>query len=75
MNKNNKQLLEELKMVKHKIGWEGFDYCFIEYSSWNSVVDEEFHKLRKGYISGKVRISELQNYIDVKIISLEKLSE
>lgn len=68
--KGNNQLLEELKVVKHKISWEGFDYCFRHYSSWKDVFDEDFHRLRKGYISGTIKSTELSNYIDNKISEL-----
>jgi len=32
------------------INEEGFDYTFLEYSDFEEIEDEEFHKLRKNYI-------------------------
>ena len=37
--------------VRHKIGYEGFDYCFRDYSDWKEVKDKEFHRLRKAYVA------------------------
>ena len=73
MKKSNKILLQALKMVKHKISWEGFDYCFKCYSNWEEVKDDEFHRLRSGYENGIISRKELENYINTKIISLDEL--
>lgn len=39
---------------------EGFDYCFVDYSSWEEVKDETFHILRQAYIKAAY---ELERYI------------
>ena len=37
--------------VAHSMDYEGFDYCFRNYSDWEEVKDAEFHKLREAYIA------------------------
>ena len=71
--KEIKSELEGFKLVKHKIGWEGFDYCFRRYSSFEEdIKDEHFHELRKGYLNRKVSSNELENYINLKIKELSE---
>jgi len=49
--------------VQCKIGDEGFHYCFDNYSSWEEIKDEEFHRLRLNYLqSAKL----LEDYINKK---------
>jgi hypothetical protein len=43
---------------------EGFDYCFESYSRWDEIKDEEFHRLRLGFLQS---MEELRNYIDNKV--------
>lgn len=74
--KEKQEMLSELsgfKLVKHKISWEGFDYCFRFYSDFkNDIKDEKFHELRKGYLSKKVKAEELEFYIITKIKELSE---
>jgi len=74
MTKKEKQKeLDGFKLVKHKIGWEGFDYCFKCYSDFKTnITDEKFHQLREGYLNGTVIQSELSQYISEKIDELSK---
>ena len=37
---------KELDYVRQTVEHEGFDYAFIDYSSFNDIKDAEFHKLR-----------------------------
>lgn len=46
--------------VHYAIDNEGFDYCFDGYSSWEEIEDEEFHRLRKEYLTA---VNNLKNYI------------
>lgn len=63
--------LDGFKLVKHKISWEGFDYCFRYYSDFlDDVMDEDFHLLREGYLKGLVSSKDLEFYIDLKIKEL-----
>jgi hypothetical protein len=43
---------------------EGFDYCFENYSNWDEIKDEEFHRLRLGFLQS---MEDLRNYIDKKV--------
>jgi hypothetical protein len=43
---------------------EGFDYCFESYSRWDEIKDEEFHRLRLGFLQ---YMEDLRNYIDKKV--------
>jgi len=36
---------EEKEDLQGKIDWEGFDYCFSEYSAWEEIKDEKFQEL------------------------------
>lgn len=54
MNKKDKEF------VQYCIENEGFDYCFVNYSSFDEIEDEEFHKLRKEYIKAA---KKLEKYI------------
>lgn len=62
MNEEQIEIWESLKYRKNE---EGFDYCFISYSDWEEVDDEEFHKLRLKYIDS---LTQLDNYIEKKTI-------
>ncbi len=47
--------------VLDRVEYEGFDYCFISYSSFEDVEDEKFHKLRKAYIKAH---AALEDYLE-----------
>jgi hypothetical protein len=68
MENKKEELLEQLKYIKSKIYSEGFHYCFIHYSDFKEVEDEEFHKLRKMYVSLSQKLEE---YINKKITELD----
>jgi hypothetical protein len=60
---------EDWEYLQYRIYNEGFHYCFRDYSDFEEIVDEEFHKLRKEYL----KISEkLENYINQKIEKYEE---
>lgn len=46
----DQEYLGSLEYVRDKIETEGFDYAFRMYSEFESVKDEEFHRLRKAYV-------------------------
>lgn len=52
--------IKTLEDVVAIIDQEGFDYAFCDYSNFEDVKDEEFHKLRKNYIEAK---QALENYL------------
>lgn len=51
---------EQMQYVKDHAEQEGFDYCFTGYSDFADIKDEEFHKLRKAYVTAA---EALQKYI------------
>jgi hypothetical protein len=51
----------DMKYVKSVVENEGFDYAMRDYSEFEEVDDEEFHRLRMQYIEAA---KELENYID-----------
>ena len=60
--------LEEIEMVRYRMGAEGFHYCFESYSSFEKVEDEKFHELRKQYLKSS---KELEEYVFSKIDSIQ----
>ena len=42
--------LEIWQSVQYRMDEEGFDYCFESYSNWDEIKDEEFHRLRLGFL-------------------------
>lgn len=40
-----------LQDVRDIVEWEGFDYAFVDYSDFDGVEDEEFHRLRLAYLA------------------------
>ena len=62
--------LENWQSVQYRMDDEGFDYCFENYSSWDEIKDEEFHRLRLGFLQ---HMKELREYIDSKVEEGENL--
>jgi len=56
--------LENWQSVQYRMDEEGFDYCFESYSDWDEIKDEEFHRLRLGFLQS---MEDLRNYIDKKV--------
>ena len=54
---------EEFRMVQYRMDNEGFEYCFLSYSSFPEVKDEKFHQLRKELIE---KIKEMRQYVEDK---------
>ena len=70
MKTNIKQLEEQLdnfRSVQYRMGNEGIDYCFEQYSSFEEIEDEEFHKLRLEFLES---MRKLKSYVDNKIEDL-----
>jgi hypothetical protein len=53
-------LLEDFADLRSRMNQEGFHYCFKHYSSFSDIEDQEFHKLRKTYLSAA---DKLEKYI------------
>jgi hypothetical protein len=62
--------LENWERVRYRMDEEGFDYCFESYSRWDEIKDEEFHRLRLGFLQ---YMKELREYIDSKVEEGENL--
>lgn len=59
----NSEEKENWADVHYRMNEEGFHYCFENYSSFDEIDDEEFHRLRLQYIKSA---KELENYIKNK---------
>lgn len=62
--------LENWQAVSYRMDNEGIDYCFEHYSSFEEIKDEEFHRLRLGFLQ---HMKELREYIDSKVEEGENL--
>jgi hypothetical protein len=65
------KLLEELEKwegVRYRIKSEGVEYCFLKYSSFEEIEDEEFHLKRQNLISLMV---EMVEYVEQMITEVE----
>ena len=61
--------LEKYQKVVYRIKNEGVGYTFKNYSTFEEIEDEEFHKLRK-YLIQHIDLMDL--YLKKKIVSLEE---
>jgi len=61
---------EEWRLLHHKMGSEGFSYCFVDYSHWNDIKDESFHVLKNNFVKAQ---EELESYIEDKIEQLDEV--
>ena len=56
--------LEYWHSVQYRMEEEGIDYCFEHYSRWDEIKDEEFHRLRLGFLQ---YMKEIREYVDKKV--------
>jgi hypothetical protein len=56
--------LENWQSVRYRMENEGIDYCFEHYSHWDEIKDEEFHRLRLGFLQ---YMKEIREYVDKKV--------
>ena len=56
--------LEYWQSVQYRMEEEGIDYCFEHYSHWEEIKDEEFHRLRLGFLQ---YMKEIREYVDKKV--------
>ncbi len=49
---------KEKKLVQSLVFSEGFDYAFRQYSAFDEVKDNEFHRLRTAYINAAAKLIE-----------------
>lgn len=43
--------------VQAAVDNEGFDYCFVHWSSFGQIKDKEFHALREAYIAAHNKLA------------------
>jgi hypothetical protein len=60
--------LEIWKHVNHRMDNEGIEYCFKQYSNWEEIEDDDFHKLKKDLIKN---MKEIREFVQSKIEKLE----
>ena len=60
----NSMKIKDRKYVVQTIEQEGFEYVFMNYSNFEDIEDEEFHKLINEY---KNSAKNLANYIGYKL--------
>jgi hypothetical protein len=56
--------LEDWEAVNYRMREEGIDYCFERYSNWDEIQDDEFHRLRLGFLQ---YMKEIREYVNKKI--------
>lgn len=56
--------LENWQSVQYRMEEEGIDYCFEHYSHWEEIKDEEFHRLRLGFLQ---YMKEIREYVNKKV--------
>ena len=64
-----KEELKNWQAVDYRMDNEGIDYCFEHYSSFEEIKDEEFHRLRLGFLQ---YMKEIRKYVEDKIESYEE---
>ena len=60
--------LDQWKMVRYRMDDEGMDYCFMNYSSFREIQDEEFHTLRLKLID---LMEQMEQFLENKIEEIE----
>jgi hypothetical protein len=60
--------LDKWKMVRYRMDDEGMDYCFMNYSSFREIQDEEFHTLRLKLID---LMEQMEQFLENKIEEIE----
>ena len=58
-------MAEMLQEVRDTVEYEGFDYAFRYYSSFEEVSDPEFHRLRLAY---KEAATALETYLNERTV-------
>ena len=54
--------------VRYRMDDEGMDYCFMNYSSFREIQDEEFHTLRLELID---LMEQMEQFLDNKIEEID----
>lgn len=67
---NLREELEHWYAVEYRMDEEGLEYCFKQYSSFDEIQDEEFHKLRQTLLSN---MENMRKMVKEKIENLEQI--
>jgi len=54
----------QIQTVLDVIEQEGFDYAFVEYSNFDDIENEEFHKIRREYLVARDKLAKLIGYME-----------
>jgi hypothetical protein len=54
---------KEFELVNDVVECEGFDYGFVNYTSFDEIKDKEFHRLRKKFLKAR---ENLTNYCGIE---------
>lgn len=65
---NLREELEDWYNLEYRMDNEGFEYCFRQYSDFDEIKDEEFHKLRQTVIAN---MENMRNMVRDRIENLE----
>lgn len=49
---------KEFRYVLETIEQEGFDYAFVNYSDFDEIKDEEFHKIRLAFLAARKALTD-----------------
>jgi hypothetical protein len=49
---------KEMRYVWETVEKEGFEYAFVDYSDFQEIKDEEFHKLREAYLAERKKFAD-----------------
>ena len=55
---------DEKSEVMTTVDSEGFDYAFCDYSNFDEIKDEEFHKLRKEFKEASKKLKTLIGFYE-----------
>lgn len=53
---------EQKDIVMGIVDNEGFDYAFCDYSNFEEIKDEEFHKARKEYVKAAKKLKKIIDF-------------
>lgn len=54
----------ERQSIHSTIESEGFEYAFVEYSSFDHIKDRAFHEARQAYLDARAALAELIEWED-----------
>jgi hypothetical protein len=58
---------KEAEHLSDKIEAEGFDYCFLDYGTFDYIKDEKFHDLRRAFVKSQ---NDLKTYLESQDVEI-----